>query len=301
MPAASGGTAPLTYSLSPALSAGLRFNQVTRVLSGTPTSPQPATRYTYTVTDASGATASLTFSLSVEATLPTLTNSLGMEFVLIPAGTFQMGSPTTEPGRDSDETLHTVTLSQPFYLSKHEVTQAQWQAIMGSNPSHSSPCDTCPVEKVTWSEVQAFIEELNWREGVPAYRLPTEAEWEYAARAGTQTVYHSGNVEGRLELYGWCASSRTTGRMAAHPVGQKRPNGWGLYDMHGNVWEWVQDWYGDYPSGAVTDPQGPSSGFNRVQRGGGWGTVGSCRAAERERSNPGNRSIYRGFRLARTP
>ena len=298
LPAATGGTAPLTYSLSPALPAALLFYPSTRVLSGTPTSPQPATPYTYTVTDATGTTASLTFNLSVEGTLPTLTNSLGMEFVLIPAGTFQMGSPTTEPGRDSDETLHTVTLSQPFYLSKHEVTQAQWQAIMGSNPSQF-PCDACPVESVTWNEVQAFIEELDLQEGVQVYRLPTEAEWEYAARAGTQTVYHFGNAEGRLELYGWCGY--IPGVRGAYPVGQKRPNGWGLYDMHGNVWEWVQDWYGDYPSGAVTDPQGPSSGNLRVERGGGRNTVGSCRAAERERGHPNNRSTWRGFRLARTP
>ena len=175
-----------------------------------------------------------------------LRNSLGMEFVLIEPGTFEMGDPGAQ---------HTVTITQPFYLSKYEVTQGQWQAVMGGNPSRFSDCGpNCPVEQVSWEDVEGFIEELNLREGVSVYRLPTEAEWEYAARAGTQTTYHFGNAANRLGQYGWYEDNSGN---RSHPVGEKRPNVWGLYDMHGNVWEWVADWYGDYPSGAVIDPRGP--------------------------------------------
>ena len=229
-----------------------------------------------------------------------LRNSIGMEFVLVEPGTFEMGSPATEPGRDDDETLHRVTLSQPYYLGKYEVTQGQWAAVMGSNPSSFSNCGrNCPVEAVSWEDAQGFIEELNLREGVAVYRLPTEAEWEYAARRGTQTAYHFGNAANRLGEYGWY-DGNSGGR--THPVGQKRPNTWGLYDMHGNVLEWVADWYGDYPRGSVTDPRGPSSGATRVHRGGSWGSNARyCRVANRGRNSPGNRYYYLGFRLARTP
>ena len=227
--------------------------------------------------------------------------SLGMEFVLIEAGTFQMGSPATEAGRqDREGPVHQVTISQPFYLGKVEVTQGQWQAVMGDNPSYYSACGaTCPVEQVSWKDIQGFIAELNRREGIETYRLPTEAEWEYAARSGTQTAYHFGNGANRLEQYGWY---RNNSGSSTHPVGQKRPNAWGLYDMHGNVLEWVADWYGDYPRGAVTDPHGPSTRFSRVYRGGSWAnTARYCRAAGRRRDWPGDRSPALGFRLARTP
>ena len=131
-------------------------------------------------------------------------NSIGIEFVLIEPGTFEMGSPETEAGRYDNETLHPVTLSQPFYLGKTEVTQGQWQAVMGSNPSQFSDCGrTCPVEQVSWEDAQEFIAALNRREGVETYRLPTEAEWEYAARAGTQTAYHFGDDAARLGAYAW--------------------------------------------------------------------------------------------------
>ena len=227
-------------------------------------------------------------------------NSIGMEFVLIEPGTFQMGSPAGEAGRFNDEALHRVTLSQPFYLGKYEVTQEQWQAVMGRNPSDFSSCGSaCPVEKVSWEDVQGFIAALNQREGVRSYRLPTEAEWEYAARGGTQTAYHFGDTANRLGQYGWDdenAGERT------HPVGQKRPNGWGLYDMHGNVWEWVADWHGDYPSGRVSDPGGPSTGARRVLRGGGWNRdARNCRAALRNYATPDARGSSIGIRLARTP
>ncbi len=233
-----------------------------------------------------------------------LRNSIGMEFVLIKAGTFQMGSPATEPGRDADEgPVHEVTISQPFYLGKYEVTQGQWQAVMGNNPSHFSDCGgNCPVEEVSWEDTREFIVALNRQEGVNVYRLPTEAEWEYAARAGTQTAYHFGNAVSELDLYAWYGELLIVFSGGTRPVGQKRPNGWGLYDMHGNVWEWVADWYGGYPRGAVTDPRGPSTGAARVSRGGGWFYAArDCRAADRGGGAPGNRRTSLGLRLARTP
>jgi formylglycine-generating enzyme required for sulfatase activity len=243
-----------------------------------------------------------------------LRNSIGMEFVLIQAGTFQMGSPATEPGRDDDEgPVHQVTISQPFYLGKYEVTQGQWQAVMGNNPSDLSGCGaTCPMAGVSWNGAQNFIAELNRQEGTDVYRLPTEAEWEYAARAGTQTVYHFGNAASDLEFYAWYGEALFFGGI--HPVGQKRPNEWGLYDMHGNVWEWVADWYGAYPRGPVTDPRGPSTGVSRVTRGGHWdGAARYCRVANRNRGpyspsfhigdsgGSGGVHFFYGFRLARTP
>ena len=223
-----------------------------------------------------------------------------MEFVLIEPGTFEMGSPATEEGRDNDETLHRVTFSQPFYLGKYEVTQGQWEAVMGSNPSHFSACGaTCPVEQVSWADAQAFIAALNRQAGGETYRLPTEAEWEYAARAGMQTAYHFGNAAHRLGQYGWYSDNSAS---TTHPVGQKRPNAWGLYDIQGNVWEWVQDWYGAYPRGAVPDPRGPGTGTHRVYRGGSWDAPARwCRAANRDGSSPGYRSDSLGVRLARTP
>ena len=231
-----------------------------------------------------------------------LRNSIGMEFVLIEPGTFQMGSPADESGRDEDETLHTVTISQPFYLGKYEVTQGQWQAVMGNNPSYYSACGSnCPVG-VSWEDVQAFLVALNRKEGVNVYRLPTEAEWEYAARAGTQTAYHFGNSENLLEQYDWYRGN-TSFFFNRQPrqVGGKRPNAWGLYDMHGNVPELVSDWYGPYPRGPVTDPRGPSTGTKRVLRSGNWffSEAHRCRAANRMLYD--GRSADDGFRLARTP
>ena len=229
-------------------------------------------------------------------------NSLGMEFVLIEAGTFEMGSPVTEPGRWDNETLHRVTISQPFYLGKYEVTQEQWKMVMGDNPSQFSDCGaTCPVEWVSWEEAQVFIEELNALEGVDVYRLPTEAEWEYAARGGTQTAYSFGAGAGRLRLYGWCA---VNSGQRPHPVGEKRPNDFGLFDMHGNVWEWVADWYAnDFSSDPVTDPSGPSTSTTvRVYRGGSWYNPSHrCRSAVRNGITPDYRFRFLGFRVARTP
>ena len=190
----------------------------------------------------------------------------GIEFVKIAAGTFAMGSPMREPRRGADELLHQVTISEPFYLGKYEVTRAQWEAIMESDPLSykADGCGECPVGNVSWDDIQEFIARLNMQQDGP-YRLPTEAEWEYAARAGTQTAYSFGNNDIALGAYAWFRRNND-GRM--NPVGHKDPNEWGLYDMHGNVWELVGDWYGAYPSSPVTDPQGPSTGTQRIQRGG---------------------------------
>jgi len=228
------------------------------------------------------------------------TNSLGMKFVLMPAGTFMMGSPSDEDGRDDDERRHRVTISQPFYMQTTEVTQGQWRAVMGNDPSHFNSCgDNCPVEQVSWDDVQAFIRRLNNREGAGRYRLPTEAQWEYACRAGSTTRFCFGDDESRLGDYAWY--DRNSGRRT-HSVAQKKPNAWGLYDMHGNVWEWCADWYDAYPSGHVTDPTGPSSGSDRVYRGGSWlGYARLCRSAIRVNYTPGDRNDFLGFRLTRTP
>ena len=216
----------------------------------------------------------------------------GMEFVRVPAGEFLMGS-TSEEASSLEQPLARVRISGAFELGKHEVTQAEWEAVMGSNPSSFDECGgDCPVEKVSWGDVQEFIGRLNTLEGEARYRLPTEAEWEYAARAGTV-----GDRYGNVDAIAWYEGN-SGGR--THPVGQKAPNAWGLHDMLGNVWEWVQDWYGGYPGGSETDPQGPASGSFRVCRGGGWlDGAGSCRVSHRSYYPSGVRSVSLGFRLLR--
>ena len=221
-------------------------------------------------------------------------SSAGMEFAWIPAGSFEMGSPADEAGRDDDERQHEVRISQGFWMGKYEVTQGEWDAVTGENPSHFDPCDRCPVESVSWAEVDAFIRELNATEAGSgnAYRLPTEAEWEYAARAGTtgarygelgEIAWYEANSEGRTRL-----------------VGAMQANTWGLHDMLGNVWEWTADWYGEYPSGLVTDPAGPSSGSERVLRGGGYRAEAvELRAANRIHFGRDFRRPNIGFRLVR--
>lgn len=217
-----------------------------------------------------------------------------------------MGSPTNEPGRFSNETQHRVTLTKGFYMQTTEVTQGQWKAVMGNNPSRFKNCgDDCPVELVSWDDVQEFINKLNLRFGHgTTYRLPTEAEWEYAARAGSKTAFASGGISKlycgynfNLDVMGWyCGNANKK----THPVAQKQSNAWGLYDMHGNVSEWCQDRYGDYPSGSATDPTGPSSGSLRVYRGCCWIEFARfCRSAFRGRLKPGRRDNSLGFRLLR--
>ena len=222
---------------------------------------------------------------------PTLrwSNSLGMEFVPIPAGTFTMGSDARDADAD-EKPCHRVTLSQSFYLAVTEVTQAQWKDVMGGNPSRFQG-DDLPVDQVSWNEAKAFIRKLNAREGTSRYRLPTEAEWEYASRAGTSEDRH-----GDLSAFGWF-DPNSEGR--THPVGQKQPNAWGLHDMLGNVYEWCEDWKGAYPRGHVTDPRGPRQGSARVARGGSWFVhANRTRSFFRDAFNPKHHFADMGFRIA---
>jgi len=212
------------------------------------------------------------------------TSSSGIEFVLIPAGIFPRGS-------------YPVTLSRPFYLGTYQVTQAQWTAIMATNPSKFKG-DNRPVERVSWNDCQEFIRKLNSKEGTDKYRLSTEAEWEYACRAGTTTRFCFGDDETMLSQCAWFTKNSAN---ETHPVGQKKANAWGLYDMHGNVWEWCQDWYGGYTKSAVTDPSGSGSGSFRVLRGGCWSDNAKCSASAYRYGNvPGYRRGNLGFRLARS-
>ena len=253
------------------------------------------------------------------------TNSLGMEFVRVPAGEFRMGS---ERGfaDDDEKPVTRVKITRSFFLGKYEVTQGQWEAVMGSNPSDFKNCGRdCPVESVSWDDVQRFVSKLNGMEGRARYRLPTEAEWEYAARAGTWTdtpagdldllgqnnvpmldtiAWYGGNsgvrYEGGVDCSDWNETQYLSTRCGTHPVGKKAANDFGLHDMLGNVWEWVEDRYGEYPGGSLTDPEGPATGSLRVRRGGGWShdALGS-RSAYRAGVAPGNRYHYLGFRLLR--
>ena len=233
----------------------------------------------------------------------TRTNSIGMEFVSIPAGEFMMGSPSDEDDSgwdDGEGPLHKVTISNEFYLGKYEVTQKQWHEIMGNNPSYFTGDDR-PVEQVSWNDVQKFIEKLNEKEGTDKYRLPSEAEWEYACRAGTTTRYSFGDDKSMLSEYAWY--SDYSGDGTTHTVGQKKPNPWGLYDMHGNVYEWTQDkWYYEYDGydGAPTDGSAWESGSSvfRIHRGGDWYYgADSCRSASRGAGAPDDRRDGLGFRL----
>ena len=227
----------------------------------------------------------------------------GMEFVGIPPGEFLMGS-TSRWADDDEQPVTRVWISQGFYLGKYEVTQDQWQAVMGNNPSGFKDCGgNCPVERVSWEDVQVFIGRLNARSGGGRYRLPTEAEWEYAVRAGTTTDTYAGDITkpytGNDPVLNGIAWYRKNSDFHTYPVGQKAPNGFGLYDMLGNVWEWVGDWYGAYPGGSVTDPEGPGSGSDQVLRGGSWGRYAKfCRSASRFRRLPGGGNQL-GFRLLR--
>jgi len=238
--------------------------------------------------------------VSVSTPEPRLVDRFGISFLLIPAGTFQMGS---DHGDDNEKPVHTVRLSRPFYLGMYPVTQRQWEAVMGSNPSRFQGPEH-PVERVSWNKVQEFIRSLNTHGGRALYRLPTETEWEYAARAGATGAYCFGDDVTQLAQYAWYADSA---RSITYPVGQLQPNAWGLYDMHGNVWEWAQDWYDNQEYArraatgiAVVDPAGPASGSDRVLRGGGYSSPArSCRSAGRGSDVPGYLSTDRGFRLLR--
>jgi formylglycine-generating enzyme required for sulfatase activity len=237
-----------------------------------------------------------------------------MSFAWIPPGSFLMGSPATEPFRDSDETQHPVTLTRGFYLGVHPVTQAEWQAVTGSNPSRFAGDDR-PVERVSWNDCQSFLRLLRARDG-RHYRLPGEAEWEYACRGGTTSPFHFGrsittdqaNFDGN---YAYCyydeageyvREAEGNYREETTPVGSFPPNAFGLYDMHGNVWEWVQDVHGLYPDGPVTDP-GPHTGRGRrLVRGGCWfRSPWLARSAERYTQQRGTAEPYIGLRVAFSP
>ncbi len=243
-------------------------------------------------------------NLDIKPPVSEYTNSLGMTFNYISPGSFLMGSPDTEFQREEDEgPQHSVTLTQGFYMQTTEVTQGQWAALMGENPSFFSACgNDCPVERITWQDAQEFISLLNAL-GEGAYRLPTEAEWEYACRAGSTTAYSNGQIlddgcaDLNLDAIAWYCG---TAELTTHPVAQKAPNGWGLYDMHGNVWELCQDWYGAYSADAAVDPTGAETGSYRVRRGGALRDVtGSCRSANRRENSETYKSLDVGFRVVR--
>jgi formylglycine-generating enzyme required for sulfatase activity len=223
---------------------------------------------------------------------------LGLEMIWVKPGTFMMGSPESEAVRDGDETQHQVTLTKGFYLGKHEVTQAQWERVMGNNPSSFKGADR-PVERVSWNDAVEFCKKLTEMEKkagrVPqgmSYQLPTEAQWEYACRAGTSTMYSWGDSISSSNANDGRNVDETT------PVGKYPSNPWGFHDMHGNVWEWCTDWFGAYPSGSVTNPEGPASGSTRVIRGGSWNRGGtSLRSAERYNYAPSTRNYSLGFRV----
>jgi formylglycine-generating enzyme required for sulfatase activity len=245
----------------------------------------------------------------VEETID-IADGVKITFVLVPPGKFRMGSPEGEENRRKDETLHTVTLTEPFDLAKTEVTQAQYEALTGENPSKFKGADK-PVEKVSWEEARAYAEKLTKkRDDKHVYRLPSEAEWEYSCRGGRSSSKPFGIGDGRS------LSSRQANFDGNYPYGgaDKGPylqatcsvrsydaNALGLHDMHGNVWEWCADWYGPYPAGDVTNPRGASEGSDRVSRGGSWRHYARhCRAACRGRLEPGHRLNNLGFRLARS-
>jgi formylglycine-generating enzyme required for sulfatase activity len=241
-------------------------------------------------------------ALAVDTTV----NSLGMAFVLIPADTFLMGSPEHEPGRHDDETQHEVTISRSFHLQITPVTQGQWQSLMGKNAFSLIQAEgDQPVDGINWNDCQKFIKKLNaLGEGI--YRLPSEAEWEYACRAGSSTALPNGDLtdlycdlDPNLDEIGWyCGNSDNS----TQPVAQKSPNSWGLYDMCGNVAEWCQDWYGPYSENTQIDPNGPTSGPGRVVRGGSWfSSAKNCRSAARFYWPPNSRNQLNvlGFRLIR--
>ncbi|MBN1662226.1 MAG: formylglycine-generating enzyme family protein [Deltaproteobacteria bacterium] len=210
-----------------------------------------------------------------------------IEFCPVPAGKFMMGK---------ENRKHQVVLSQGFQIGKYPVTQTQWEAVMGNNPSRYKGAHR-PVENVSWGDCQEFIHKINSFSRDKHFRLPTEAEWEYACRAGSKGLFFHGDDEERLSEYAWYYKNAGD---QTHPVGQKKPNAWGIYDMLGNVWEWCQDWHGDFPTGEVIDPAGPESGSSKIGRGGSWNNLAKyCRIENRNYFNPEEKLDRLGFRLAR--
>jgi formylglycine-generating enzyme required for sulfatase activity len=237
------------------------------------------------------------------------TRKTGIILRLIPAGTFTMGSPSDEERRFDNEIQHQVTLTTPFYCGKFEVTQSQWREVMGTNPSHfTNVGGDAPVERVNWDDCREFVDKVCRMEKVAqgTYRLLTEAEWEYACRAGTHTPFaYETDLDSSMANF---KGDRPYGRgrkgtysSSTVARGSFSANAWGLYDMHGNVWEWCQDWHTDYAGDDATDPLGPASGTRRVNRGGCWGANAQyCRSAFRNGYSPSERNEFLGLRLART-
>lgn len=253
-----------------------------------------------------------------------------LSLIEVPPGSFTMGSPDSEPCRDGDEASHPVTLTRPFAITRTEVTQKQFEAAMGYNPAFHSSCgERCPVEWVSWHEAAAFCNAVSAAEARPTcyqcqgsgpavtcaalpdllscggYRLPTEAEWEHAARAGTSSAFHNGGIsscmttDGNMAKIGWY---KVSSRGTTHAVAGLAPNAWGLHDTSGNVYEWTNDWYSpDLGAAAATDPTGPASGSEKVFRGGAWYfNAEHARAANRERFDPAKRFTFVGFRCVIT-
>ncbi len=249
------------------------------------------------------------FCSACEKDLLNTVESINKNMVSIQGGTFEMGCTDDDTECDTNEfPQHTVTIS-PFEISKYEITQGQWEAVMGENPSNFIECGSdCPVEQVSWNDIQEFITQLNSQTG-ESYGLPTEAEWEYAARAGTTTKWYCGNNESCVDDIAWSKDNSVYNLgfiiklvIYLHPVGQKTPNAWGLYDLSGNAWEWVQDLYGDYPSDSVTNPTGSDSGSVRIIRGGSCREhTSAIRSASRNYLSPIMSDIHLGFRLSRSP
>ena len=232
-----------------------------------------------------------------------VTNSLKMKLSLIPPGEFAMGSPDKEEWHRPEEVLHHVVLTKAFYMATTEVTQRQWKELMGTNPSFSEG-DDLPVDTVTWVKAAEFCRRLSEKEN-KRYRLPTEAEWEYACRAGTTTPFHTGetistdqaNYDGN---HTYAGGKKGVFREQSTEVGSLAPNAWGLHDMHGNLWEWCADWYGEYPRDEVRDPTGPAQGERRITRGGCWINFPAvCRSANRGSMEPVSWNFHCGFRVVR--
>ena len=228
-------------------------------------------------------------------------NGVSFTMIAVEGGTFQMGAQDSDSGGDnydseaySDESpVHSVTLSD-YYIGETEVTQELWQAVMGSNPSYFSGYPQRPVETVSWNSCLQFITRLNNLTG-KNFRLPTEAEWEYAARGGNKSNGYKYSGSNTIGYVAWCSSNSSS---TAHGVKTKQANELGIYDMSGNVWEWCQDWYGSYSSGSQTNPTGPTSGSDRVLRGGSWlNDARSCRVSVRKYYSPGYGNGTYGFRL----
>jgi formylglycine-generating enzyme required for sulfatase activity len=224
-----------------------------------------------------------------------------MEMILIPAGQFMMGSPDSDRSASNDEKpRHLVRITHEFYMGKYPVTQEQWTAVMGNNPSlFINPKN--PVEWVSWQDGLKFLRKMNEKAGGGKWEYPTEAQWEYACRAGSTTIFCFGDDEAGLNDYGWY-DKNSGGK--SHPVGEKKPNAWGLYDMHGNVWQWVWDWYDPsyYAHSPTDDPTGPATGTERVSHGGTWASAArSARSANHGRIEADHHGSHLGFRAAMIP